>query len=185
MEEETRPLDAYRVLNIRPDAHQAVIRAAFHALSGLYHPDVDSSPEADARMAEINRAYEQVRTPDGRAALDRLEAMSASTPPVPAAPPDAPVSTREAVGAQSPLARRARSARAGAEESATIDFGRYNGWTLAELAKHDPDYLRWLLRHTSGLRYRREIGERLAAGAAASAPSPKPKARSGWSRLGL
>jgi hypothetical protein len=39
----------------------------------------------------------------------------------------------------------------------TIDFGRYAGWRLKDLAKQDPDYLRWLSRHSSGVRYRNQI----------------------------
>ena len=39
----------------------------------------------------------------------------------------------------------------------TINFGRYAGWTLSEIAGSDPDYLQWLSRHSSGIRYRRAI----------------------------
>jgi hypothetical protein len=46
-----------------------------------------------------------------------------------------------------------RSASAGTR----LEFGRYTGWTLRDLARRDPDYLRWLSRHVSGLRYRTEI----------------------------
>lgn len=184
MEHETSAIDAYRILNVRPDAHQVVLRAAFHALAGLYHPDVDDSPEADARMAELNRAYRQVRTPEDRAAHDRQLVAAASSATSSAAVPASP--TVPHVGAVTePRPRRTESQRVGAEKSATIDFGRYDGWTLAQLAKHDPDYLRWLNRHTSGLRYRREIGERLAAGAAVATAPTKPATRRGWSRLGL
>lgn len=38
-----------------------------------------------------------------------------------------------------------------------LDFGHYAGSTLEELARVDPDYLRWLARHPSGVRYRAEI----------------------------
>ncbi len=38
-----------------------------------------------------------------------------------------------------------------------LTFGRYTGWTLRDLARQDPDYLRWLSRHSSGIRYRTEI----------------------------
>lgn len=38
-----------------------------------------------------------------------------------------------------------------------LDFGHYAGRTIAELASIDPDYLRWLERHPSGVRYRAEI----------------------------
>jgi uncharacterized protein (DUF3820 family) len=40
-----------------------------------------------------------------------------------------------------------------------LDFGRYSGWTLRDLVRQDPDYLRWLARHSSGFRYRSEIHE--------------------------
>jgi uncharacterized protein (DUF3820 family) len=38
-----------------------------------------------------------------------------------------------------------------------LDFGHYAGRTIEELATEDPDYLQWLERHPSGVRYRSEI----------------------------
>ena len=38
-----------------------------------------------------------------------------------------------------------------------LDFGRYEGWTLGEVVKRDPEYLDWLRRHGSGARYRDAI----------------------------
>lgn len=38
-----------------------------------------------------------------------------------------------------------------------LDFGHYAGQTIEELAGIDPDYLRWLAKHPSGVRYRAEI----------------------------
>jgi len=46
-----------------------------------------------------------------------------------------------------------RSAAAGTR----LSFGRYVGWTLRDLARQDPDYLRWLSRTASGIGYRTEI----------------------------
>lgn len=43
-------------------------------------------------------------------------------------------------------------------DGSTIDFGHYAGRTIDELARIDPDYLRWLARHPSGYRYRAAIG---------------------------
>lgn len=45
----------------------------------------------------------------------------------------------------------------------TIDFGHYAGRSIADLADEDPDYLRWLARHPSGVRYRAEIARVLAS----------------------
>jgi hypothetical protein len=38
-----------------------------------------------------------------------------------------------------------------------LDFGHYAGHTIEELAQTDPDFLHWLERHPSGVRYRAEI----------------------------
>jgi hypothetical protein len=38
-----------------------------------------------------------------------------------------------------------------------LDFGHHAGRTIEELAGSDPDYLHWLERHPSGVRYRAEI----------------------------
>ena len=64
--------------------------------------------------------------------------------------------------------RRHDQAKPGPE---LIDFGRYAGWSIKQLARHDPDYLRWLSRHSSGIRYRRVIEEAFAAVAASSGPA--------------
>ena len=42
-------------------------------------------------------------------------------------------------------------------DASRLDFGHHAGRALAELAVEDPDYLRWLARHPSGIRYRAEI----------------------------
>lgn len=132
-------VDPYRVLQVLPTAEQEVLSAAYRALAQKYHPDHDGSKLASRRMAELNAAWAIVRAPDLRASWDRSrrrvkydvkpEPMTASVPPPP------------------------RSASAGTK----LAFGRYAGWALRDLARHDPDYLRWLSRHASGLRYRTEI----------------------------
>jgi len=138
--------DAYEVLQVDPKAHAVVLKAAHRALASLYHPDLDQSDSSTRRMAEVNQAWEKVRTPDRREVYDRQRAKTRE--PAPAAPIVTPQSTSR------PAPRRADAA------SASLDFGRYQGWTLAQVAQEDPDYLRWLSRHSSGLRYRPEI-ERL------------------------
>jgi hypothetical protein len=41
--------------------------------------------------------------------------------------------------------------------SVMLEFGRYAGWTLGAIARQDPEYLLWLSRHSSGIRYRGAI----------------------------
>jgi hypothetical protein len=48
-------------------------------------------------------------------------------------------------------------------DATTLDFGHHAGRTIEELAAIDPDYLHWLARHPSGVRYRAEIKRVLAS----------------------
>ena len=48
-------------------------------------------------------------------------------------------------------------------DATRLDFGHHAGRTIEELAIADPDYLRWLARHPSGVRYRSEIARVLAS----------------------
>ena len=38
-----------------------------------------------------------------------------------------------------------------------LDFGRYAGWSLRQIAMRDPDYLEWLRRTPAGRQYQTEI----------------------------
>jgi curved DNA-binding protein CbpA len=143
--------DPYRVLQVLPNAEQEVLRAAFRALALKYHPDHDSSARAARRMIELNEAYAMVRDAEARAQLDRARLRKWDYEATPTGNGDA----------TKPPPPRARS------DGMSLDAGRYAGWTLRDVAAHDPDYLRWLSRHSSGLRYRSEIARLLAAKGAA------------------
>lgn len=134
--------DPYRVLQVLPDADQAVVQAAFRALAMRYHPDRDPSPVAARRMIELNKAYALVRNAEARAGFDRAQRRASSSF-------YATATSHGENGATPPP----RSESVGTR----LQMGRYDGWTLRDLARHDPDYLRWLSRHSSGLRYRTEI----------------------------
>jgi curved DNA-binding protein CbpA len=176
-----RTQDAYRALQVDPGAHQVVIRAAYLALARRYHPDGDAPDPI--RMADLNHAYELLRDEQRRRLYDARRAVFGSQNPgsggagtpvgpghggngaAPEAWPPTPVSAGVAASAQAvpepPDAETAgpfrRARPSGGPPSSQLDFGRYAGWTLRDLARHDPDYLRWLSRHSSGLRYRSEI----------------------------
>lgn len=64
--------DLYEILNILPDAEPVVVIAAYRALAQRYHPDRwQGDPSiADARMSEINIAYEVLSNAARRAAYD-------------------------------------------------------------------------------------------------------------------
>jgi len=148
--------DAYDVLQVQPKAHQLVLQAAYRVLAALYHPDRDSSAASNRKMAELNDAYAKVRTPDRREVYDKgRERQPAGTPAV--VTPYAP--------------QRTQPPTAGTTGSGKLDFGRYSGWTISQIAPHDPDYLRWLARHSSGIRFRGEIDRVLRE------PAPPPQLR--------
>ena len=143
--------DAYEILEVRPDSNQVVVKAAFRALAAIYHPDAVGG--SSRRMAELNEAYALVRTTDLRAAYDRLNKHHA----IPVQP-----ATTVAAGPIQAAAGAAGKAYGETKRAGVIDFGRYEGWSIADLARRDPDYLRWLRRHSSGIRFRNEIDAILA-----------------------
>jgi curved DNA-binding protein CbpA len=132
------PFDPYAVLQVVPSCEPEVVHAAFRALALKYHPDRDSSRRAERRMAELNRAYDLLRDQGARARYDRSRRVNISGVSV-------------AAGQHAPSPIRSR------EPGSVLTFGRYAGWGLRDLARQDPDYLLWLSRHSSGIRYRTEI----------------------------
>jgi hypothetical protein len=62
----------YKILQIDPTAEQEVVQAAYRRLVQKYHPDVNGTTDATARMQEINEAYEVLGDPDRRADYDRF-----------------------------------------------------------------------------------------------------------------
>jgi len=135
-------LDPYAVLGVDLGADRAAIRAAYRRLARAHHPDVDGG--SDAAMARLNEAWAMLSNPEARAAYHQergLPPAGSVVPPAPSAP--------------APTAARERSAPA----STVLDFGRYAGWSLRDLAREDPAYLRWLERTPIGRRFQAEIAK--------------------------
>ncbi len=132
--------DPYAVLQVVPTAEQEVVHAAFKALALKYHPDHDTTRRAATKMADLNRAYAILRDEQSRLAHDRAQRRVVAGVSVAAPPPTAPTPPPMRSGGGS-----------------VLGFGRYSGWSLSDLARRDPEYLLWLSRHSSGIRYRTEI----------------------------
>lgn len=64
--------DYYKVLGVERDASEADVKKAFRRLARKHHPDVSKAPEAQARMQELNEAYEVLRDEEKRAAYDQV-----------------------------------------------------------------------------------------------------------------
>jgi molecular chaperone DnaJ len=61
----------YTLLGISRDASETELKKAYRKLAMEYHPDRNSSPQAEARFKEITEAYEVLRDPQKRAVYDR------------------------------------------------------------------------------------------------------------------
>jgi molecular chaperone DnaJ len=61
----------YALLGVSRDASEADVKKAYRKLAMEYHPDRNSSAEAEARFKEITEAYEVLRDPQKRAVYDR------------------------------------------------------------------------------------------------------------------
>ncbi len=171
--------DLYEVLQVHPAAEPEVIRAAYRTLARKYHPDHGGDP---TRMIALNDAWDVLGDPARRAAYDASRAGTLQ----------AGAATATSAGAHSHRPTDGQAAGAGSTASATwrpadesragpppgrpsgtvLDFGRYAGWSLGEIARHDTDYLEWLQRATFGRRLRAEIDALLRQRAAAPGRAP-------------
>lgn len=66
--------DYYRLLEIQKDAADEDVHAAYRRLAQVYHPDVNKSPDAEAKFIQIKEAYEILRDPKQRESYDRQAA---------------------------------------------------------------------------------------------------------------
>lgn len=157
-------VDPYRVLQVDPEAEPEVIRAAYRSLAQKYHPDKTGGQYE--RMTAINEAWAILRDPARRAEHDRRRAEAAAAAAAAATSfmaqysaretPPAPSAAAEPSPAKPRYARAATSTRTAAA-GPVLDFGRYAGWSLGDLALHDPDYLEWLVRTPIGHRFRADV----------------------------
>jgi len=60
----------YNDLQVTPNAHPEVIKAAYRALCKIYHPDLNPTPENTAIIQRVNVAYETLGNPKSRKAFD-------------------------------------------------------------------------------------------------------------------
>jgi curved DNA-binding protein CbpA len=196
--------DPHEVLGIQRGASQATIKAAWRKLARQHHPDVAGSDAAASRtatrrMAEINRAYEQLRigspgtsgadgsngsdgrrrawpprhkptrpvtgrldTSDtfrprnattGRPVTGRAATLPGQAPlkaerfdrePPRASQPNGPLDRR-----RDPAFRPAPIPSVDHASAMPIEFGKFHGHTLGQIAAFEPSYIDWLARTIS------------------------------------
>ena len=120
--------DLYRILQVVPEADAEVVQAAYRALARKLHPDQSGSEQA---MKELNAAWDVLGNPHQRARYDRERGRANSNG-------GAPAETRPS--AMSPPG----DPPPGRPGGPVLNFGRYAGWTVGQIARVDREFLVWL-----------------------------------------
>src|SRR5262245_46051990 len=190
--------DPHDVLGVPRTASQATIKAAWRKLAREHHPDTQTDPaaaeRATRRMAEINRAYAQLRDtlptdangegadgdgrrrgtwppepPPTRPVTGRVDTTSTFRPrntttgprlrhesrppvqtdrlrrePLRASQPNGPIGRRRVHGFRPPEPPSLEDARI-----YPVEFGKFHGHTLGQIADFEPTYIDWLARTIS------------------------------------
>lgn len=131
---------------VAENADPDVIRLVHRHLAKRHHPDVDPSPRAARRMAELNEAYHVLSNPQRRARYDAEWAARRDRR-----------SSDRIVKRQGDVPYGAAGVPTGPAHGTVIDIGRYSGWSLGQIRRHDPQFLEWLLSVPAGRQYRMEI----------------------------
>lgn len=153
----------YDVMMLSPAADARLIAVVYRHLAKRFHPDLDPSPEAAARMAELNEAYAVLSDRERRARYDEALGLGAGVAASDdgAGAPSAGPSTVADGKASSPYGEAGPPPVNPAPSGSRLTFGRYRGWALNQVGRVDRDYLEWLARTTLGRNYRRELEELL------------------------
>ena len=130
--------DYYGELNVLETATYATLHRAYRAQARSAHPDVVGDESA---MKRLNEAWDVLRDPERRAAYDRERTAALTGHEV-------DLSTAVPVRAGPPPGRGF---------GAVLTFGRYEGWSIGEVAQQDPEFLRWLRNVPVGRGHRRAI----------------------------
>jgi curved DNA-binding protein CbpA len=131
--------DLYVVLQVDPGAETDVIKAAYRTLAAKHHPDVGGSGD---RMAELNRAWSVLSDRSSRAAYDQQRRLRIG-------------------GDRWDAYSSPGQTSSGPSWGRVLEFGRFAGWSIPEVARSDPNYLEWLARTPNGRRYQGEIEDAL------------------------
>jgi curved DNA-binding protein CbpA len=137
--------DLYRILQVDPAADPDVIQAAYRVLARKLHPDLTGG---DQGMKTLNAAWDTLRDQDRRARYDRDRGGTHSSAPQSAGGSAAQPKTRVPDHAGPPP---------GNPFGPVVTFGRYDGWSLGEIARVDKEFLEWLRGVPAGRGLRDEI----------------------------
>lgn len=150
----------YQVLMVDTAADADILAVVHRRLAQRYHPDLDPGDDARQKMLEINQAYDVLRNPERRAKYDQELAVRRdrrTSDRYLKRPTDpGPIGAGASATPERPYGEAGPPPR-GVARGSVLDFGRYKGWSLGQIALHDPDFLEWLERSPGGRQHRAEI----------------------------
>ena len=145
----------YQVLMLDPGVDADVLATVYRRHVQRLAAVPGGSGAATRQLQAIEQAYAVLRDPFRRRRYDAELAVAGARAERQDQPDAAvaagPVEPRPAAPA-APRASVTAAVRAG-----VLDFGRYAGWSLRQIAMRDPDYLEWLRRTPAGRQYQTEI----------------------------
>ena len=156
------PFDPYAILGIPRSACADTVHTAYRARARRHHPDLSPDPDAQRRMADLNAAHAVLQDPVRRASwdeahrLDQRASLAVNRPHVTAIRVD-PAPTARCVWRRGPNGEGAAGPPPGRPSGSVLMFGRHLCWSIGEIARVDPGYLRWLLARPEGRPFRAEI----------------------------
>jgi curved DNA-binding protein CbpA len=180
----TAEQDPYEILQVRPDAGDDVIRAAYRALARRFHPDISADAGSVPMMVSLNWAWEVLGDPERRSRHDRerrsgrqsagpvqgtwpgtagSDAGSRADPGGTGSPAGGPTISRRTADGRVIEWRTAPDGTGGAgpppgrPSGSILPFGRFIAWSIGEIVRYDPGYLDWLDQRREGLPYHDEI----------------------------
>jgi hypothetical protein len=148
--------DHYRLLGVDPRADMAAIHRAYRDMARRFHPDVTGD---ESTMKLINGAWDTLRDAARRATYDTERVAAAPATIVVGAP-----ATSQPDHAGPPP---------GNPVGPVLTYGRYQGWSLGEIATVDPAYLEWL-REAPGYRWLRADVDVVLGSLDPVPPTPRP-----------
>jgi curved DNA-binding protein CbpA len=129
--------DYYGLLGVDPRAERSAIHRAYRDMARRFHPDVTGD---ESTMKLINAAWDVLRDATRRATYDAERGT--------------PSQSTIVAGAPAPSQPDHAGRPPGKPFGPVLTYGRYEGWSLGEIASVDPAYLEWL-RNAPGYRWLR------------------------------
>ncbi len=149
------PADFYRIMQVDPAADPEIIKAAYRVLARKLHPDLTGD---ESGMKRLNEAWDVLRDPKRRDAYDtEREAVARAF--------GTPFPSRSSALGGSVQAKSLVDDHAGPPPGnaygPVVTFGRYEGWSIGEIARVDKPFLEWLKGVQAGRHLTHQIQELL------------------------